>query len=52
MSTHTNISRQEAADRPAIRELVEAYVFCADSANTNGQMDRIHMIYEIKETYS
>jgi len=30
MSTHTNISPQEAADRLAIRELVEGYAHCAD----------------------
>ena len=30
MSNHTTISPSEAADRLAIRELVEAYAHCAD----------------------
>jgi hypothetical protein len=30
MSTHVTISPTEAADRLAIRELVEAYAHCAD----------------------
>jgi hypothetical protein len=30
MSRHTPISPQEAADRLAIRELIEAYAHCAD----------------------
>jgi len=38
MSTHTNISPQEAADRLAIRELVEGYAHCADRRDANGQM--------------
>ena len=38
MSKHTNISPQEAADRLAIRELVEAYAHCADRRDAKGQM--------------
>ena len=39
MSKHTKISAEEAADRLAIRELVEAYAHCADRRNARGQMD-------------
>src|ERR1700756_962434 len=38
MSRHTTISPQEAADRLAIRELVEAYAHCADRRDAKGQM--------------
>ena len=38
MSKHTTISPEEAADRLAIRELVEAYAHCADRRDANGQM--------------
>ena len=38
MSKHTTISPQEAADRLAIRELVEAYAHCADRRDAKGQM--------------
>jgi hypothetical protein len=38
MSRHVTISPGEAADRIAIRELVEAYAHCADSRDANGQM--------------
>ena len=38
MSTHVTISPEEAADRLAIRELVEAYAHCADRRNAKGQM--------------
>ena len=38
MSRHVNISPQEAADRLAIRELVEAYAHCADRRDAQGQM--------------
>jgi hypothetical protein len=38
MSSHTTISSGEAADRLAIRELVEAYAHCADRRDSNGQM--------------
>jgi SnoaL-like protein len=38
MSLHTTISPGEAADRLAIRELVEAYAHCADRRDANGQM--------------
>ena len=38
MTKHTSISPNEAADRLAIRELVEAYAHCADRRDANGQM--------------
>jgi len=38
MSSHTAISPTEAADRLAIRELVEAYAHCADRRDAKGQM--------------
>jgi ketosteroid isomerase-like protein len=38
MSEHSAISTSEAADRIAIRELVEAYAHCADRRDAKGQM--------------
>lgn len=38
MSTHSPISSAEAADRLAIRELVDAYAHCADQRDAEGQM--------------
>src|SRR5580698_2679758 len=38
MSEHTSVSPAEAADRLAIRELVEAYAHCADRREAKGQM--------------
>ena len=38
MSKHVAISPEEAADRLAIRELIEAYAHCADHRNAKGQM--------------
>ena len=38
MSQHIAISPSEAADRVAIRELVEAYAHCADRRDAEGQM--------------
>jgi len=38
MSQHVAISAKEAADRLAIRELVEAYAHCADRRDSKGQM--------------
>jgi hypothetical protein len=38
MSKHVSISLPEAADRLAIRELVETYAHCADRRDANGQM--------------
>ena len=35
---HVTISPEEAADRVAIRELVEAYAHCADRRDAKGQM--------------
>jgi hypothetical protein len=38
MTQHDAISPNEAADRLAIRELVEAYAYCADRRDAAGQM--------------
>jgi SnoaL-like domain len=38
VSSHITISPSEAADRLAIRELVEAYAHCADRRDAMGQM--------------
>src|SRR6476619_2252376 len=38
MGKHLSISPEEAADRLAIRELVEAYAHCADRRDAKGQM--------------
>ena len=38
MSKHVTISPAEAADRLAIRELIEAYAHCADRRDAKGQM--------------
>jgi ketosteroid isomerase-like protein len=38
MSKHVEISSADAADRLAIRELIEAYAHCADRRDAKGQM--------------
>jgi hypothetical protein len=38
MDTHASFSGPEAADRLAIRELVDAYAHCADRRDAKGQM--------------
>ena len=38
MSKHVTVSPEEAADRLAILELVEAYAHCADRRDAKGQM--------------
>ena len=38
MSKHITISPTDAADRLAIRELIEAYAHCADRRDAQGQM--------------
>src|SRR5260370_39406753 len=38
MGNHATVSPSEAADRLAIRELVEAYAHCADRRDAKGQM--------------
>jgi hypothetical protein len=37
MTDHASISAAEAADRLAIRELIDAYAFCADTRDAEGQ---------------
>jgi len=38
MGKHPTVTPAEAADRQAIRELIEAYAHCADRRDTTGQM--------------
>jgi hypothetical protein len=38
VSKHVGVSPEEAADRLALRELVEAYAHCADRRDAKGQM--------------
>ncbi len=38
MADHTAVSPEEAADRLAIRELIDAYAHCADRRDAAGQM--------------
>ena len=38
MTTHATIPPQEAADRLAIRELIDRYAHCADRRDAEGQM--------------
>jgi hypothetical protein len=38
MTSHATISPQKAADRLAIRELIDAYAHCADRRDATGQM--------------
>ncbi|WP_442819144.1 nuclear transport factor 2 family protein [Streptomyces sp. NBC_01236] len=38
MPSHTAISPQDAADRLAIRELIDVYAHCADRRDAKGQM--------------
>jgi SnoaL-like domain len=38
MNKHSKVSPAEAADRLAIRELIEAYAHCADRRDARGQM--------------
>jgi hypothetical protein len=49
MARHVTISAEEAADRLAIRELVEAYAHCADRRDAKGQMALFtadtHLVY-------
>jgi hypothetical protein len=37
MADHVSISPEEAADRLVIRELVDAYAYCADTRDADGQ---------------
>src|SRR6201999_1158786 len=38
MTSQTSVSPEEAADRLAIRELIDAYAHCADQRDAKGQM--------------
>jgi SnoaL-like domain len=38
MTLHSTIDSEEMADRLAIRELVDAYAYCADRRDATGQM--------------
>jgi hypothetical protein len=46
MSRHLTISPSEAADRLAIRELIEAYAHCADRRDGLVKMDRAWLFAE------
>ena len=46
MSGHLEISPNEAADRHAIRELIEAYAHCADRRDAKGQMALFTALWE------
>jgi SnoaL-like domain len=37
MATYVSVSPEEAADRLAIRELIDAYAYCADARDADGQ---------------
>jgi SnoaL-like protein len=55
MSKHVAISPEEAADRLAIRELVDAYAHCADRRDAQGQMslfttDTHFVVYMTRKT--
>ena len=39
MAVHSFVSPEEAANRLAIRELIDAYAHCADSRDAQGQMN-------------
>jgi hypothetical protein len=47
VSKHVSISPEEAADRLAIRELVEAYAHCADRRDAKGQMTSTNLMRSI-----
>jgi hypothetical protein len=38
MTSHTNLSTEEIADRLVLRELFDAYAHCADTRDAEGQM--------------
>ena len=38
---HNDLTTQEIADRIAIRELIDAYAYCADSRDVEGYASRI-----------
>ena len=38
-ATHADLSLHQMADRLAIRELVDAYAYCADRRDAVGQME-------------
>jgi uncharacterized protein YbjT (DUF2867 family) len=48
MSHHQTISSGEAANRLAIRELIEAYAHCADRPAANGQMSLFYRRYSLR----
>lgn len=38
MTLHSSLNSEKAADRLAIRELIDAYADCADRRDSTGQM--------------
>jgi hypothetical protein len=51
MSRHVTISPNEAADRLAIRELVEAYPHCADRREAKGQISLFTWLFSERLLY-
>jgi hypothetical protein len=49
MSKHVVISPNEAADRLAIREFVEAYAHCADRRDAKGQIGELTITIKIAD---
>jgi len=50
MSQHVTLSPKEAADRLAIRELVEAYAHCAHRRDAQGQMSLFVVYMNAKDS--
>ena len=46
MTQHVTISPNEAADRLAIRELIDAYAHCADRRDAKDQMALFTALWE------
>ena len=46
-----SVSPEETADRLAIRELVEAYAYCADRRDAKGQMNSVHYRHPFRGVY-
>jgi hypothetical protein len=51
MTDHTFISAEEAADRLAIRELVDAYVHCADRCEARPAEGARHGGHPLRRLY-
>ena len=51
MSKHATVSPNEAADRLAILELVEAYAHCADRRDAKGQTSLFTPYKPLRDLY-